>query len=223
MGSSLAYCDWNWTAAELEFKRGLALEPDDSSLLRSYSNFDWVISRTPEQLEFARRAVAHDPLNAWNFFHLSIAQGLSGQYDEAVASMQRAIELSPTSSGFHAILTNALLAAGKPALAMEEIQREPDKQARDMNWPFIYHALGQDRDADAAIEDFKKNFGARDPENVAAYYACRKQADLAIEWLKRTVAQGGLLTETANRRECYKNIEGDPRYQSILRGFNMPK
>jgi TolB-like protein/DNA-binding winged helix-turn-helix (wHTH) protein len=217
----LMLCDWNWVAADAEYRRALDLDPGNAWVLRGYANFEWSILHPSRALELAQKAVARDPLNEWDFMSLAFAQGANGQLKEAEASYRRALELNPMTG--HGLLALALLAQGKTREALVELEKESNEQVRAMNYPFIYDALGRKDDADRAIASFIAKYAEKDPENIGAFYACRNNADLAIEWLRRAVAIHEIFDEVPPRLQCLDNLNPDPRYQALLREINMPK
>lgn len=86
----------NWEAAEADFRKALALSPDQPSVL-NYLGYSLVEQRTnlDEALDMIKRAVAARPYDGyirdslgWVFFRL-------GRYVDAVEEMERAVELLP--------------------------------------------------------------------------------------------------------------------------------
>src|SRR5271167_245961 len=223
MARVLGNCDWNWTGAEAEFKRALELDPNNAGVLRSYAFFSWTINRPNLALELAEMAVLRDPLDEWSYEALAYAQGANGRFVDAEASYRKALELNPTGAGFRALLANGLSAEGKQAAALEELEREPDEQFRDLNYPLFYAALGRQDDAVRAIKVYETKYGEKDPLNMGLFYACRRDADQAIAWLTRTVAIHALFADVPPRDACLKNLEQDKRYQALLHKINMPE
>jgi Tfp pilus assembly protein PilF len=54
--------DWNWTAAEREFRRALELDPSNSSVHRLYGDFLSAMGRYNEALQQKQRAYELNPL-----------------------------------------------------------------------------------------------------------------------------------------------------------------
>src|SRR5438128_11840034 len=55
--------DWDWTGAEMEFKRATELNPNDTNALHMYSHYLLSMGRTQESFEVSRRALEHDPVS----------------------------------------------------------------------------------------------------------------------------------------------------------------
>jgi TolB-like protein/DNA-binding winged helix-turn-helix (wHTH) protein/tetratricopeptide (TPR) repeat protein len=217
LGRIANLCDKDYAAADAAYTQAIALDPRNTHALTSYSIFAWERGRPQQALELAREAVVREPLNSWVYHALGLAQSSTGLLEEAVASWRKAVELNPTASGHHAMLTNALLAVGRPAEALEAIQAEPDELFREMNLFFVYDALGRKDDADRAVAEFIKKYVADGADSIGEFYACRKDVDRAVEWLKK---MGKTFAEVANRQACIDKISHDARYRAMVEGFS---
>ena len=88
--------DWDWTGAEIEFKRALELNPGHAASRHSYAMFLASRGRFDEALHEMRRAQQLDPLS------LVVATGIgrilhfAGRFDEALAQYRHAIQMDPT-------------------------------------------------------------------------------------------------------------------------------
>jgi tetratricopeptide (TPR) repeat protein len=218
-GVVLQACGGNLITAEMELKRALELAPGDADVLSASAWLALKRRRLDEAIGFSEAAIAHDPLNPWNYSPLASAQGALGRYADAAASYRAAIALNtiPQPAGLHALLANALLALHEPAEALNETERESDDQFRQMDLPLVYDALGRKADAEREIAVFEQKYSARDPLTMAEFYACRNDADHALQWLERVPydpgSPGG---DVPNRAACLKHIESDARYQALL-------
>jgi tetratricopeptide (TPR) repeat protein len=183
---------------------------------------DSALHRYEEELQLAQRAVAHDPLNAWNYHALAVAQGAHGRLSEAEASYRKALELNPTGAGLHALLGDVLLAKGEPTAALAEMERETDDPKRQFSVPFALDALGRKSEADAEMAKLERKYGTQMAYFFAEFYACRKDLDRAISWLERGFNQVTYDDVTTNRF-CMKNLDSDPRYKALLRKMNLPE
>jgi TolB-like protein/Flp pilus assembly protein TadD len=221
LANLLYVCDWNWTGAEAQYQRALEIDPNRADTLRQYATLAWFIRQPDKATERAQRAVARDPLDAWSYNALALARNQAGQIGESVVLWQKALALDPTVNLFIALLTNALVADGRPADALAEIEREPNDQMKQMNLPFIYEAMGRHQDADRALAAFEKKYGANDPLSLGEFYACRNDVGRALGYLERAVAMHFTLTDVANRQACLNTLEHTPRYRDLLRKMNL--
>jgi Tfp pilus assembly protein PilF len=214
----LTECQGSPAAAEAELKQALALDPGDAAVWHAYAAHANSQGRFAEGLRLAQESIARDPLNAWNYYPLAIAQSNLGRPAEAEATYRRMVEIAPTAAGVHALHANSLLGVNRPGEALAEAERESDEQFRDMDLPLIYDALGRRAEAERAIDEFIRKYGQRDTFTPAEFYACRHDADRALPWLRRAYGDGiAPDADLPNRMACLQGIEHDPRYQELVR------
>src|SRR5205085_8216712 len=83
--ASLALCafyyDWDWAAAEREFRRALELRQENTSARAYYSLLLAFLSRFEEAMAEARRAWESDPLSPSIGIMFAIVLWLAGKYD----------------------------------------------------------------------------------------------------------------------------------------------
>jgi TolB-like protein len=219
------FCDFDFTAAEAELNRALEVVPGSDDALRSYSFLMNRVGRFDQALELAQRALSLDPLNPWNFVAVGTASWNLGHLADAEAAYRKAVELQPTSAGLHAHFASELLSAHKPAEAVAEAEQEPDTQWRQLALAFALDAAGRRSDADREIARYELTHADDDPGEIAAFYACRPDADRAIKWFGKFASEDERAFITwrqwmavfPNRKACFKSVETDQRYKSLQR------
>ena len=216
-GIVLQYCNGNLLAAEGEFRRALELQPGSSNALRSYAWLALADGRPDQALQLAQRALSSDPLNSWNFAALGDVHWATGRWAEAEAAYRKAVQLAPTTAGLHALLANILLSTGRTAEAVTEAEREPDAEWRETALLFALDASGRKVDADRAIAAYELKHAA-EAGRIAAFYACRHDAERAIQWLRTFAAKHeGEYRDLPYAEACFENVESDTRYQALHR------
>jgi tetratricopeptide (TPR) repeat protein len=205
-------------AAEAEFRRALELQPRSSDALRSYAWLALASGRLDQALQLAQRAASLDPLNPWNFSALGDEAWTAGRFAEAEAAYRKAVELGPSDGGLHALLANILLSTHKATEAVVEAEREPDAEWRETALLFALDAAGRKSEADRAIAAYEVKHAADDPGGIAAFYACRRDTEQTLQWLRRFIAkQAGEYHDLPNREACFKTAESDARFQALRR------
>jgi TolB-like protein/DNA-binding winged helix-turn-helix (wHTH) protein len=92
-GSLLQRYDFDFTAAEREYKRAIELDPNNASAYESYGGLLTNLGRHDEALAEARRAAEINPLSASISSSIGFALVLARRYDEGIAQLQKALEL----------------------------------------------------------------------------------------------------------------------------------
>lgn len=93
LGSIQTIYTWDWTAAEQNLTRGIALNPNDSLAEFKYAVFLDAVGRPQDAVTHMRRALQLDPLSFFVNRRLGATFYLNRQYDAAVAQLQRAEEM----------------------------------------------------------------------------------------------------------------------------------
>jgi tetratricopeptide (TPR) repeat protein len=88
--------EWNWTAAEQEFQRAIALNPKLPDAACLYSWLLVPLGRRDEAVRIAGEAKRLDPLSQIGNFAPGSISVFTGQWDRAVAQLRAAIDLDAT-------------------------------------------------------------------------------------------------------------------------------
>jgi tetratricopeptide (TPR) repeat protein len=105
-----------WVEAEAEFRRALALRPDDPLLLTNTALALLQQEETDEAMELLERAVAADAGYTSAHFNMGLIENRSGNFERAVDHFARAVELDP----------NDLFARYYLGTSLARIDREPE-------------------------------------------------------------------------------------------------
>jgi tetratricopeptide (TPR) repeat protein len=216
------YYDWDWPAAEREFKLAVAGAPPGAGFQTSLT-LSLTLGRWDDVLKTLNLSLAGDPLNPENYFFLGLVQLRLGRLAEAEAALHRTIELSPTFIFAHYDLALVRLARKAPDEALAELSKEPSELARLAGSGLTYFTLGRKAESDAALAQMIDGYGAYSPSSVAAFYAFRGEADEAFKWLDRAYAQKDALLCGIKYRTEFDKLQNDPRYKAFLKKMNLPE
>ena len=111
--------DWNWAAAELEFRRALELNPNAADAHTAYGFYLSAMGRAGEALREMERALELDPISAVKMVGVADVLYMARRYADAEAQYRRALEMVPTFGYAHWALGRVLMAKGEfdPAAA----------------------------------------------------------------------------------------------------------
>jgi TolB-like protein/DNA-binding winged helix-turn-helix (wHTH) protein/Flp pilus assembly protein TadD len=212
--------DWDWPAAEREFK--LAMAPQDAAW-RLNPLLSLTLGRWDDALKAINLGLAGDPMDPDGYFFLGLVQRCRGRLPEAEAAMNRTIELSPTYTFAHYTLATVRLARGQPEEALAEFSKEPSEPVRLGGSALAYFRLGRKADSDAALAQYIKGYADYSPSGVATVYAFRGESDEAFKWLDRAYAQRDTLLSGIKYRTEFDKLHDDPRYKAFLKKMNLPE
>jgi len=221
-GNLSTYIDVDPAAAEAEFRRALALQPDLSNALTGLSRLMSKAGRYPEAIDLVRRSLLSDPLSATAYAQLAGLLQLTGRLDEAQAAFDKVLELLPDAPGVKANFAWLAITRGDTGAAMRAARAIPPGKFRDDALAFAVQ-IGTDRvAADAALRKFIAAQGADNPSGVAVMYALRKEPGPMFDWLQRALAAGDPDAKWVWEDPYLTRYSDDPRFVAYCRQAGIP-
>jgi tetratricopeptide (TPR) repeat protein len=213
--------DYDWKGAAETLRKALALAPQDPTLLMEAGNLANARGEIRQALEFNRRAVALDPVNAQARAFLAGNLSIAGKQDEARAEYGRVVELNPSAPFGHAGVGQTYLLEGKFEEAASAAQQDAADWARLLIVSCARWAQKRIPESDAALAELIAKTGETAAYQVGEAYGYRNDKDHAFEWLERARRQRdaglpGLRTDT-----LLTNLHHDPRWNSFLRTMGL--
>jgi TolB-like protein/Tfp pilus assembly protein PilF len=215
--------DWDWAAADSEFRQTEKLAPNSADSLYGEALLSLALGRWDDALSKIKATQAQDPLDPVPFAVLSWIQLRRGYLQEAEAAVRRALDISPTYGWQHYYLGLVLLARGDRDAAFIEMQQEITEEGKRQGLATAYYALGRKSDSDAALAGMLHEDADRNAFGIAEVYAFRGQSDDAMYWLERAYAQKDESLYYIKGDLPLRNLLGDPRYKAFLRKMNLPE
>jgi serine/threonine-protein kinase len=212
----------DFTQANEEYERALALAPGDARVLRNSGIFATFMGRTEAGLVAARRAVVLDPLNA--FSHSGLGQVLyyGRQNKEAIAPLRDALALDPEDQFGLLFSGLAYYAVGDFEHARASCETKPDYWESQWCLAVTYDKLGRHADAEGALAKYRASMGDAGAYEYATIYAQWGEIPKALEWLDTAMRlrDGGL--EALKTDPFMDPLRKEPRFQAALRELKFP-
>lgn len=89
------YYDWNWRTGEEEFRRALALDPNDADTHHMFSRFLASVGRIDEALAEVRRARELDPMSLIVKANVGVIYYFGRRYDQAIEELTKLLQENP--------------------------------------------------------------------------------------------------------------------------------
>ena len=229
---SINFGAWNWQGAEEEFRRAIALNPNDANAHDGFSYFLDAMGRMDEGWRESQIAQELDPSND----HRSDALARRGQHDQAIKIEQMMLRRNPYDGWEHLALCDEYLRMGM----YEDAAMQLDQVSILFGVPQIAAKSARARAASgsrSAIRESLKGYEhlwathqAFFPVNLADVYATLGDRDRAFYWLEQAyahhdiaIASTDLGLESLNNDFLLNSFRSDPRYQDLVRRVGLPE
>jgi TolB-like protein/tetratricopeptide (TPR) repeat protein len=217
-----AYQDWEWEAADGEYRRGIALNPSDATAHHWYAGY---LSTWPERLNEAlaeiERANVLDPLSRIISTDHGRILYVSRRYDEAIAQLHRTLELDPDFATAHDWLGIAHLAKGEDSAGLAEVEaavRLTGRQAYLGDLAYAYGVSGQRAQALAVLREVttlaRRRYVA--PNEFAIAYTGLGDRDRAFAWLGRAVEAHSAVVGVLQVEPIFDPLRTDARFTQLV-------
>lgn len=227
---ALAVYDWDWPAAEREYRRALQLNPSLEGVQGDYAFFLAWLGRYDEAMAHARRAEQLNPVSPQASLRVAMVAYLARRYDEAIAEARRALEMDRTFMFAYDRLHWAYEAKGMYGDAVAAAERAAELAGpRDVRRrAFLAHAYGMAgrRDKAHAILDQLLMLQRQTyvpPSAIAAVYVGLGDTTQALRWLERGYdgRDGDMVMLKAF--PLWDPLHGNPRYEALVRRMRFPE
>ncbi len=220
---------WEWESSEQEFRKAIALDPNNGSTRHWYGLFLSFLARDEEALVQLKRAVEIDPLSLAFNTSLGTAYGGARQYDLALDQFKKTIDMDPNYAGAHGNLSGVYLDMGKHDLWFEEwkksatLANDHEDLAIAEEGARVYTKSGF-RPAVTRIIELEKGLSQRryvDSGNVAYYYAQLGDKDQTFAWLEKAFTQKAESLQLIKSMKAMEPFRSDPRYIDLLKRIGL--
>ncbi|MCG6955832.1 MAG: protein kinase [Gemmatimonadetes bacterium] len=185
--------DWDWAAAEKEFRQAIAVDPTYPTGHQWYGDFLWSQGRLDEALEQMRKAQRLDPLSLVIGTELGTTYYLRRQYDQAEQAVREVFKLDPNYPHGAYLLGQIRIQEHRYPEAIESLRKALDLGGfqEDLAGALAYaYAASGDKDAATRYTaELEKRLaeGTVGPFALALAYAGQEDLTRAFAYLSRTI------------------------------------
>ena len=220
--------DWDWAAAEVEYRKAIGLNPNDATSHHWYSVMLENLGRFNEALAENEKALALDPASPQiNANHAGILMDLH-RYDDALAESNRLIAANPEFPVYYGIRSDLYRHLGNQDGFVADlimVMRKSERPERAEAFAAGY-AKGKLNGACAALIEVLKNESQKEyvpPYDIARYYALMGDRDHVFEWLEKSYAERSGPLESIKIDNFFEPLRSDPRYIDLLKRMGLPR
>ena len=215
---------WDWSGAEKEFQRAIALNSNHAIAHQWYGYALWKTGRFEESIEEHRRALELDPLSLSVNRNLGLALLIARQYDAAIDQLRKTLEIEPSFVLTRDYLGIAYLKKGMPKEATAECERAAAVLSANpyafSSLGYVYAICGKKVEAQNILNKLKMLSQRKyvSPRFMAVVCVGMGKLDESFDHLRaayedRSLQIGpGILADPA-----LDTLQGDPRFRDLLR------
>jgi len=232
LAATLSFYQYRWREGEEEFRRAIALDPEDAYIRNFYAIHLRSLGRFPEALAQYRRAREMDQLYRHYYWAIGYTLTLAGRDEDAIVELRQALRLDSTYWRAREELAGALARRGRSDAALREMGAGFTIAGDTEKAKVVAAARGESgyRNAQrglAEIDSQRLRVRARDGKYVSAFEQAMVLLDLgdreaAIAQLERACAVRDPRVTYLRFAPKYGVIATHPRVQALVRALNLP-
>jgi TolB-like protein/Tfp pilus assembly protein PilF len=229
LGDFNAMYAWNWAEAERNFRRSLALDPNNANTHFWYNeHYLLTVRRWDEALREARRASELDPLSLT--INGAVGRGLysAGRAEEAVEELRKVLAIDTTFTANNEYLGTAYVALRRYAEAVPLLRRAVDPAVRQSSplgiLGFALAKSGRRAEAQEVLRELLERHrqGYVAPTSLAVLYAGLGDTVETFAWLRRALqGRDPFLIYNYVNDPVMGPFRRDPRGLAILRAMRL--
>ncbi len=220
--------DWQWQAAQTEFKRSLALNPAYPTANHWYAEYVMTMGRHSEAITRMKNSQELDPLSLIISDAIGWSLYMARRYDHAIEQLQRTVELDPNYPVTYWVLGLSLRKMGHYERAISEGEKGVNLSGGS---PMMRAALAQTFGAagrkEKAIEILDDLAKLAKQKYVASYFFAGihvglGENDRAMDCLEKSYEEHSHWLIYLHMDPGLDALRSNPRFQNLLRRVGLP-
>ncbi len=219
--------EWEWAAAENEFKQALALNPAYGTAHLWYALFLAAMRRGDEAIAEVRRAMELEPLSPVVNLNVSRVYYFCRKYDEAIAQCRKTMEMSPNYPLAHrrlGMIYEQQRMYGEAVAEFEKaLQLVPHDTETMSAMGHAYAAWGRITDAELSLVTLNE-LSSRlyvSPYSMARAYFGVGNRDEGFAYLEKTYRERHGILVYINVEPVFDDVRDDARFRDLLRRMQL--
>lgn len=221
--------DWDWPAAEKEFKRAIELNPRYAPAHQWYGGYLSATGRFREADAEKKRALELEPLSLVINFEAGLAFYFSRSYDQAIDQFQKTLELDANFPPPHTFLAASYEQKGMFEEAITAFQRAiavaqgPAKALAMAGLGHVYAVSGRKTEARTILAELQRlsEHSHVPATDTALIYAGLGDKDKTFAWLDLAYEEHAFTLSNLKVDPRFDPLHSDPRFNELLRRIGL--
>ena len=218
--------DWDWAAAEAEFRNALRLNPADAIAETWYAIYLGAMARYEESLRRILHAEAVEPLAISIRLAVGRCYLYAGWFDQAYDAFAGVLKSEPGHRLTTIWAARTLCALARPVEAIDLLQRLPEEDQTPYVRSSLAYALameGRVDEARAVCEGLQRDFDQGRAGALASVAALTRlgEHDAALELLREAVRRREPFIPWVASDERYVPIREHPGFRALVRELRL--
>jgi TolB-like protein/DNA-binding winged helix-turn-helix (wHTH) protein len=224
---ALGRSEWNWSGAEDEYKRAIALNPSYSMVHRFYASLLGMTRRHDEAWEQINEAMRLDPLSLPNNAEIVRTLYYARNYDQAIEQGLRAMQLDPNYVRTHFWMGRVYSQKGmhREAIAASEkiLESMPDSTLGLTEMAYSLAVAGRRKEARQILLRLEgRSTSAFVPAyDLAVIYIALNEEEVAVRYMQQAYENRDWALVVLAVEPRLDPLRSDPRFQEILAKLNL--
>ena len=219
--------DWNWPAAEKEFRLAISLDPNYATAHHWFAEWLSMMGRHEEAFREISLAAELDPVSAAIVKDKGMVLYYARRYDEAMEQGRKTLELDPSFGTAHRLLSLGYLAKGMIPQALEENrvwgELIENKAETGVGHSYILAAAGNRAEALSILAtiDAGERQGGNLFRGIALVHAALGDNDAAFRWLEKAYEDRAESLCMLRVDPKIDPLRGDPRLGVLMKKVGL--
>ncbi|MBA3961798.1 MAG: tetratricopeptide repeat protein [Chthoniobacterales bacterium] len=219
-GTLLTDFDWNWPAAELDFKKAIELNPSSAAAHHWYARHLAELGRFGEAQHEIEAAQKIDPLSPAIAVSKAKILLVAQQPREAIDACNRALEIEPNFASAYSLLGQAYSLNGEHDKAIAAVTRyvqlSRDSGYANLELAYAYVMAGNTKEADRIVHDVTTAGKAFSPYDMATIYSARSDLQTGFHWLREAVRGHSVDSVWLRVDPRLRNLQANSEFTRLL-------
>lgn len=223
LGGIHEFYEWDWSAAEREYRHAIELSPNFAAGHQDYAIFLSAQGRIDEAMVEAQRSQDLDPLSPFIRTAFCLDLTFAHRLEQAVKKCREALELDPDFLHAHGNLAGIYAILQQPHQSFQEYFRAAELSGRSASQlselQTSFHREGLQGVWRTQLRWSLAEDG--NPYYVAERYAFLGQSDRTFTWLQKAYDQRSPIMEWLKQEIDFDSIRSDPRFFVLLQRLKL--